>query len=331
MDLLMPARNPRIAVVIPAYRVARQIGDVLRRVPACVESVYVVDDASPDDVAGAVAAVADPRVTLLRHDVNQGVGGAMVTGLAAALADGAEILVKCDGDGQMDPQDIPALIAPLREGRAEYAKGCRFQHLNDLSVMPRVRLFGNVALTFLTKLASGYWHVLDPQNGFLAVKADALTRIRYERLSKRYFFENDMLIRLNTIEARVADVPFPSRYADEPSSLRPGRILFSFPPRLLLGFLRRILWRYVFFDVSPVAIFLFSGLLLFSWGFGFGLTEWIVNGRRGVPTTAGTVMLAAVPLILGFELILQAIVLDVQNSPRPAPAPVRELGSGEGS
>jgi len=317
----MSVNGFRIAAVIPAFRVARQIGGVLRRIPACVDSVFVVDDASPDAVAEAVAAVGDPRVTLLRHDANQGVGGAMVTGFRAALADGAGILVKCDGDGQMDPQDIPALIAPLVEGRAEYAKGCRFQHLRDLSVMPRVRLLGNVALTFLTKLASGYWHVLDPQNGFVAVRADFLNRIRYERLSKRYFFENDMLIRLNTIEARVCDVPFPSRYADEPSSLRPGRILFSFPPRLLLGFLRRVLWRYVFFDVSPVAIFLLSGLLLFSWGFGFGLYEWIVNARRGVLTTAGTVMLSAVPLILGFELILQAIVLDVQGSPRPAPAP----------
>lgn len=327
----MPASSPRIAVVIPAFRVARQVGDVLRRVPACVERVYVVDDASPDAVAEAVAAVGEPRVTLLRHDVNQGVGGAMVTGFRAALADGAEILVKCDGDGQMDPQDIPALIAPLLEGRAEYAKGCRFQHIRDLSAMPRVRLFGNIGLTFLTKLASGYWHVLDPQNGFLAVQADCLKRIRYERLSKRFFFENDMLIRLNTIEARVCDVPFPSCYADEPSSLRPGRILFAFPPRLLLGFLRRILWRYVYFDVSPVAIFLFFGLLLFSWGFGFGLFEWIVNGSRGVPTTAGTVMLAAVPLILGFELVLQAIVLDVQGSPRPGPASVQRLPADERS
>lgn len=316
----MSVNGSRIAVVIPAFRVARQIGDVLRRVPACVDCVFVVDDASPDAVGEAVAAVGDPRVTLLCHEENEGTGGAMVTGFRAALAEGVDILVKCDGDGQMDPQDIPTLIAPLVDGRAEYAKGCRFYHLRDLSVMPRIRLLGNVALTFLTKLASGYWHVLDPQNGFVAVRADTLGRIRYERLSKRYFFENDMLIRLNTIEARVCDVPFPSRYAGEPSSLRPWRTLVSFPPRLLLGFLRRVLWRYVFFDVSPVAIFLFAGLLLFVWGFGFGLFEWIVSVRRGVPTTAGTVMLAAVPLILGFELILQAIVLDVQNSPRPAPA-----------
>jgi glycosyltransferase involved in cell wall biosynthesis len=287
--------------------------------PEGVDRIFVVDDASPDRLADVVRAIKDPRVVLIRHPHNEGVGGAMVTGYGAALKDAAEVIVKCDGDGQMDPRDIPDLLRPILEGRAEYAKGCRFHHLRDLAVMPRVRLWGNVALTFLSKLASGYWHVLDPQNGFVAIKAETLRRIRYEGLSRRYFFENDMLIRLNTVEARVADVPFSSRYGEEASSLRPGRIVFDFPPRLIAGFFRRILWRYVYFDVSPVAIFLVAGLPLFFFGFAFGLYEWISNALRGVRTGTGTVILAAVPLLLGFQLILQAIVLDIQNSPRPGP------------
>lgn len=317
----MPTSGFRTAVVVPAYRVASKIADVLGRMPECVDRVIVVDDASPDRLAAVVVSVPDPRIVLIRHDRNQGVGGAMVTGFGAALADGAELVVKCDGDGQMDPRDIPELLKPLVQGRAEYAKGCRFHHLRDLSVMPRVRLWGNFALTFLTKLASGYWHLLDPQNGFVAIKAGTLKRIRYERLSRRYFFENDMLIRLNAVEARVCDVPFPSRYEDEPSSLSPARALVDFPPRLLVGLVRRVLWRYVYLDVSPVAIFLAAGGFLFSFGFLFGLYHWIRNAMAGVRTGTGTVILAAVPVILGFQLLLQALVLDVQNSPRPGPDP----------
>ncbi len=309
----------KTVVVIPAYRVEPQIAGVLKRIPSCVDRVFVVDDASPDQSAQAVLSVLDPRITLLRHEKNQGVGGAMVTGFTAALSEGADIIVKCDGDGQMDPQDIPELVQPLVEGRAEYSKGCRFHHLKELSAMPRVRLWGSIGLTFLTKFASGYWHVLDPQNGFVAVSASALQRIGHEKLARRYFFENDMLIRLNIIGARVCDVPFPSRYGDEESSLNPLRTLIDFPPRLFAGFVRRVLWRYVFFDVSPVAIFFFLGTLLLAFGTVFGLTEWISNSLRGVRTGAGTVMLAAVPVILGFQLFLQALVLDVQNSPRPGP------------
>jgi glycosyltransferase involved in cell wall biosynthesis len=317
----------RIAVVIPAFRVEEELAGVLARIPASIDSVFVVDDASPGSIRSAVESAADPRVVLLRHETNQGVGGAMITGFRAALKAGVDIIVKCDGDGQMDPRDIPVLVRPLIDGRAEYAKGCRFHHFDELSRMPLVRLLGNIGLTFLTKLSSGYWHVLDPQNGFVAIRADVLRRIRWERLSRRFFFENDMLIRLNSIEARVCDIPFPSEYGDEPSSLRPGQILFAFPPRLVLGFFRRVLWRYVFFDVSPVAIFLFFGIPLALGGFSFGVYEWIANFRRGILTNAGTVMLAAVPLILGFQLVLQALVLDVANSPRPGPP----LPGGEGN
>ena len=305
-----------VAVVVPAYRVEGQIGPLLERMPALVDVIFVVDDASPDRTSDVVGSSRDPRVVLLRHASNQGVGGAMATGFRAALERKADIVVKCDGDGQMDPDDIATLVRPLLEGRAEYSKGSRFHHFRELARMPRVRLGGNVGLTFLTKLASGYWHVLDPQNGFVAIRADVLRRLPLDRLSRGYFFENDMLIRLNCVEARVADVSLPSRYGDEPSSLRPGRALLEFPVRLVGGFFRRIFWRYLFYDVSPVAVFFFAGAALFLFGSIFGLFHWIENARQNRVTPTGTVIVAAIPVILGFQLLLQALVLDVQNSPR---------------
>jgi len=312
-------RDPVVAVVMPAYRVADQIGRVLDLCPPIVKRIFVVDDASPDQTGDTVLASRDPRVVLLRHSTNQGVGGSMATGFRSALEFGADIVVKCDGDGQMDPGDIPQLIRPIVEGRADFAKGCRFHHASELHTMPRIRFLGNIGLTFLTKLASGYWHVLDPQNGFLAFRAEILRRLPLHRLARGYFFENDMLIRLNILQARAADVPLPSRYFDETSSLRPARVLFEFPFRLLAGFWRRVFWRYVFYDVSPAAMFLFFGTLLFAFGFFYGGYHWVVNAIRGMPTPTGTVIVAAVPFILGFQLLLEAVVLDIHNSPRPGP------------
>lgn len=309
----------RVAVVVPCFRVEAHITWVLGRMPPFVDRVFVVDDASPDGTAAAVRAVADPRVNLLTHASNQGVGGAMATGLRAALEAGTELIVKCDGDGQMDPEDIPALVRPLVEGRAEYAKGCRFHHGQGLGAMPWVRRAGNIGLTFLTKLASGYWHVLDPQNGFVAIRSDTLTRLPLDRLARGYFFENDMLIRLNAVEARVIDVPLPARYGSERSSLRTSSALLGFPPRLLRGFLRRVFLRYVFYDVSPVAVFGGLGFVLCLSGGLYGAFHWVRNALQGQLTPTGTVVLAAVPLILGFQLLLQAVVLDIQASPRPGP------------
>jgi dolichol-phosphate mannosyltransferase len=305
-----------VAVVIPAYRVERAIAGVVREMPDFVDRIIVVDDASPDATSEVVGALREPRLQLVRHSRNQGVGGAMATGFGAALEARSDLVVKCDGDGQMDPRDIEALLRPILAGRAEYSKGCRFHHFRDLSAMPRARLGGNIALTFLTKVASGYWHVLDPQNGFVAIRGDVLRRLPLGRLARGYFFENDMLIRLNALEARVEDVPLPSRYGDETSSLRPGRALVEFPFRLVGGFFRRLFWRYLFHDVSPVAIFFLSGAFLFLFGAIFGAYHWIRNAPRNIPTPTGTVMMAAMPIILGFQLILQALVLDVQNSPR---------------
>ncbi len=313
----------KVAVIIPAYKVATEIAGVIARIPHGIDCIYVVDDASPDGVAACVQSLAHPHVKLLRHEKNQGVGGATITGMREALGAGCNIVVKCDGDGQMDPADIPRLLAPLLNGSADHAKGCRFHHFRALKQMPNWRFIGNVGLTFLTKLASGYWNVLDPVNGFTATRAEVLGSIDLSKLSRRYFFETDLLIRLNITEARVVDVPLAAHYGKESSTLSVPCALLLFPPKLLAGMLRRIFWRYLFYDVSPIAIF--AALSAISLGFGvvFGSYQWITHALAGTPTPVGTVILAALPCIIGFELLLQAIVLDIQNTPRPGGSPPR--------
>lgn len=309
------AETPRVAVVIPCYRVAAQIGAVIRSVPASCEVIVCVDDASPDDVAGAVAAAGDPRVVYLRRERNGGVGAAVKTGWRAALERGADVVVKLDGDGQMAGADVDALVAPLLDGRADLAKGNRFVHHAALRAMPAARLAGNAALSFGVKAVSGYWNVLDPTNGFVALTADLARRLDFDALADRYFFETSLLVEANIERARVADVALPARYGDETSSLRVGHVVFTFPWRLAGAMARRFYWRYLIQDFGVVSVGVLAGLPLVLFGAVFGAWHWMRSVRTGVPATAGTVFVAALPIILGVQLLLVALVLDVLSSP----------------
>ncbi len=309
-------RDTRVHVVIPAYNVAPHLGAVLRGIPAFVDTVTVVDDGSTDDTAEAAKNAGDPRVTVLGSPTNEGVGGAMARGFEHALAQGDGIIVKMDGDGQMDPADLPRLLEPIVDGRCDYAKGNRFLRSRELDIMPKARLAGNFVLTFLTKLASGYWNVFDPQNGYLAITSGTLRLLDLGRLSRRYFFENDMLINLNIFDARVCDVAMPSRYGTERSSMRLGRILCSFPFHLFRGYWHRFYRKHVLRDFSPVALFMLTGLPLLAWGTGFGLYTWGQSWLQNQFASTGTVMLSVLPFLVGFELVLQALVLEIRDTPR---------------
>jgi dolichol-phosphate mannosyltransferase len=309
-------RDTRVHVVIPAYDVAGHIGAVLRGLPDFVDTITVVDDGSADGTAEAARAVGDARVTVLQSPANEGVGAAMARGFKHALGQGAAIIVKMDGDGQMDPGDLPRLLEPIVEGRCEYAKGNRFLMSRELDIMPRARLAGNFVLTFLTKLASGYWNVFDPQNGYVAITSGALGLLDLDRLSRRYFFENDMLINLNIFDARVRDVAMVSRYGAERSSMRLGRILCSFPYHLLRGYWYRFYRKHVLRDFSPVALFMLTGLPLLAWGTGFGVYTWAQSWLHNQFASTGTVMLSVLPFLVGFELVLQALVLEIRDTPR---------------
>jgi glycosyltransferase involved in cell wall biosynthesis len=306
---------PVVAVIVPAYRAATHIRKVLAGIPSFVTYIVVVDDCSPDDTAELVEAWPDPRVHLVSHSVNQGVGGAVLTGYDAALRLGAEILVKMDSDDQMDPAYLLPLITPIVCGEADFTKGNRFLHVRQLQTMPLLRRVGNIGLSFLTKLASGYWNVFDPTNGYIAIHASVAAQIDRAALDRRYFFESSMLLELGLLRAVVRDVYAPARYGDEVSHLSELRALVEFPVRLLYGFIRRLWVQYFVRDFGVFGILLLMGVPLFTFGSFHGVWNWIRSARLGAVTPAGTVMLAVLPVILGIQFLLQAAILDVQGLP----------------
>ena len=308
-------KDLKIAVVIPCYNVEKHIRAVVKGIPPFVDKIIAVNDASVDQTAKILEDINDPRLTILHHSVNQGVGGAALTGLQQALRDGSDILVKMDGDGQMDPFYLPALLSPLVEGYS-YAKGNRFLHSKELNQMPLLRKWGNFSLTFLTKITSGYWHIFDPQNGYWAIKAGDFSVLDLNKMHRRFFLENDMLVQLNIFNLKVKDIPIPACYGNEKSSMKLYHIVLSFPFFLINRLIYRFYQKYILRDFSPIAIFVMAGLPLFFWGLGFGLYSWWKSiATNGVATT-GTVMLSVLPFLIGFELLLQGIILDINETPR---------------
>ncbi len=324
----LPSAVAHVAVVIPCFRVARQILTVIAAVGPEVTRIYVVDDRCPEGSGRRVQAeCTDPRVRVLFHETNQGVGGAVISGYQAAMADAADIVVKIDGDGQMDPRLLPRFIAPLLDGRADYTKGNRFYHLESLSGMPTIRLFGNAILSFLSKIASGYWDLMDPSNGYTAIRGEVLRQLPLAKLDRRYFFESDMLFRLGTLRAVVADIAMNARYQDETSSLRIARVLREFPLKYLRSFAKRLFYVYFLRDFNACSVQLLLGSALAAFGFCFGAFEWSRSIASGVTATDGTVMLAALPIILGVQFLLAAASFDTANIPRqPIHPQLRDCG-----
>ena len=307
-----------IVTVIPAYRVQDTIEAVLQDLPDYIKHIIVVDDASPDSTADLVADLAqkDIRLTLIRHSQNQGVGGAMITGFRKALELGAQIVIKLDGDGQMDPAHIPALVTPLILGKADYTKGNRFRDFASLRNMPFIRRVGNLGLSFLTKAATGYWNIFDPTNGYFAIRAEVLEQLPLDQIDKRYFFETSLLANLYLINALVLDVPIPARYGSEMSHLSIRRSLFEFPIKLFSTFMRRILLKYYIYDFSIISLYIVTGIPLLLFGFIFGTVKWIQYASQNIPAPTGTVMLPTLCVILGIQIMLSAVEIDMKSTPR---------------
>jgi glycosyltransferase involved in cell wall biosynthesis len=314
-----------IAAVIPCYRVEREIQSVLATVPSYIKHLIVVDDASPDSTADLVDASAknDHRIILIRHLANRGVGGAMVTGYRKALEIGAQIVVKIDGDGQMDMNHLPALLNPLIDGRADYTKGNRFRDFKSLQKMPLLRRIGNMGLGFLAKAATGYWNMFDPTNGFNAIRTEALSQLPLDKVDSTYYFETSMLANLYLLGAVIKDVPMPARYQGEGSSLLIPRILFEFPPKLIATLIRRLVLKNFIYDFSMASIYLLISLPLLIFSLTFGITKWIHYAGLGIPAPTGTVMIPTLCMILGIQLLLSAIEIDLRSIPRePLSAPL---------
>lgn len=311
------ALNLQVAVVIPCYRVRGHVMAVIDGLGPEVHRIYVVDDACPEQTGAFVQAnCTDPRVQVLTHLQNLGVGGAVLTGYGAALADGAGIIVKMDGDGQMDPVLLPELVAPIVNGEADYTKGNRFFDLDELGAMPRARLIGNAVLSFMTKLSSGYWDIFDPTNGYTAIHSDVARKLPVTKISHSYFFETDMLFRLNTLRAVVMDVPMPARYGTEVSNLRITSVLSEFLRKHLRNFGKRIFYNYYLRDMSLASIELPVGLLLMTFGISFGTYHWIHSVMNMQWTPIGTVMLAALPILMGLQFVLAFFANDIASVPR---------------
>jgi glycosyltransferase involved in cell wall biosynthesis len=303
-------------VVIPAYRAASSILAVLKGIGDETDLIVVVDDACPEGTGPVVSArCADPRVVVVMHEQNQGVGGAFLTGMRYALAKGADIIVKVDADGQMDPAQIPALIGVIANGSADYVKGDRFFFLTNAASMPRLRLFGNLALSFLTKLSSGYWTVMDPTNGFFAIHGRVAELLNDERIARRFFFETDLLHHLGLLRAKVVEFPMRAKYGEEASNLRVAKVLLPFLAGHVRNTSRRLLYRYFFRDFSLASLQLVFGAGLTAFGVVFGLYHWLSAGKDEFVAT-GTIMIAVVTLLIGFQLLMAFLNYDISSAPR---------------
>lgn len=307
-----------VAVVVPAYNVAAQLGEVLRQMPPIVKTIVVIDDASTDDTRAVAERYAqlDPRLIVVHHEANRGVGGAMVTGFGKALESGADVVVKVDGDGQMPLWLMPELVQPLVDGTADYTKGNRFRDFTAIRAMPMVRRFGNVVLSFLAKAATGYWHCFDPTNGFVAIRADVLSQVPLRKVDPTYFFETSMLGHLYVLGAVVKEVPMPARYAGETSSLRIGRVVRQFPGKLLRCLLRRITLKNFVYDFTVESFQIAAGLPLLLTGLIYGGYWWRWYATRNLAAPTGTVVLSAMMIMIGVQLLISAVNLDLQAIPR---------------
>ena len=306
-----------VAVVIPSYRVKDHILSVIKRIGPRVAKIYVVDDRCPVQSGEFVAKnCSDPRVHVIFNAKNLGVGGATMAGYQQALADGMDIVVKIDGDGQMDPALIPAFIKPIEQGIADYTKGKRFFSLENLEGMPPLRMFGNAALSFVSKISSGYWNVMDPTNGYTAIHSAALSSLSLHKIDRGYFFESDMLFRLNTIGAVVHEVPMKAVYGDEKSSLSILKVLRQFPKRYLSRLFKRLGYNYFLRDFNACSVEILAGFGMLVFGVLYGAYHWYHAAATQTNTPTGTIMLAVLPIILGVQMLLEAVTLDIINVPQ---------------
>lgn len=311
--------QPKIAVVIPAYKVRSFVLDVIAAIGPAVDRIFVVDDACPNNSGRYVEEhCTDSRVKVLFHGENQGVGGAVMTGYAAAIEEGLDIFVKIDGDGQMDPELIESFVSPIALGHADYTKGNRFYDLENIARMPKIRLFGNAMLSFMTKLSTGYWDLFDPTNGYTAIHRDAARVLPMQRISRRYFFETDMLFRLGTVRAKVIDVPMDAVYGDEVSNLKISKILGEFLGKHIVNTYKRIFYNYFLRGMSVASLELLFGMIVFVFGSVFGAYHWFLSSEHHAAATTGTVMVSALSVLCGVQLLLAFINFDVANVPRRA-------------
>jgi len=312
----MTYKDKRIGVVVPAYNEEKLLGRTLSTIPEYVDRVYVVDDCSTDktgEIAGEFAA--DPKFVCIRHEVNKGVGAGIISGYKRAVGDEMDIIAVMAGDNQMDPDQLPALLDPIAEGRADYTKGNRLLSSDYRKGMSKWRTLGNSILTFLTKVGSGYWQIMDPQNGYTAISRRALERVNPETIYPWYGYCNDLLVRLNVYGLRVQDVIMPARYGEEKSKIRYGKYIPKVSWLLLKDFFWRLKMKYVILSFHPLVLFYMLGIILTPIGLFGGLyslySKFLLGGSLFIRGT-----LSLLIFILGIQFLLFAMLFDMQLSNR---------------
>jgi dolichol-phosphate mannosyltransferase len=309
--------NLSAAVVVPCYRVRQHILSVISAVPPLVSHIICVDYQCPEKTADLIESQCrDPRVRVVRNSANEGVGGATMRGYIEALRLGAQIIVKIDGDGQMNPRLVGSFVNPIAQGAADYTKGNRFYKPESLQGMPAARLLGNAILSLLCKLSTGYWNVVDPNNGYTAIHANVLRLLPLHKISRRFFFERDVLFRLNTVRAVVVDVPIDAVYRGETSNLSPARQVLPFLRGHVGNFAKRCFYSYLLRDFNLASVLTLLGVPMILGGVSFGAVKWVNSIRTGELATAGTVMVAALPILVGLQMLLAALSYDISNVPR---------------
>jgi len=307
-----------ISVVIPCYNVEKHIEEVIVNLPETISHIIAVNDRSSDNTENILQQLEkkNKKIIYINHDLNQGVGGAMLTGFKKSIELNSDITIKMDGDDQMDPSYIPHLIKPITDGKADFTKGNRFRDFNALRKMPVSRRVGNLGLSFLIKAASGYWNIFDPNNGFVAIRNETLKNINFKKIHKRYFFESSMLIELYHADAVVQDVPMKARYGNEISGLSGTKTFFEFPPKLFIAFIRRIILKYFLYEFNIASLYMLFGLPLFFFGVIYGLVNFVKYASSNMAAPTGTVVIPTLLIILGFQLLLSAANYDISNYPK---------------
>jgi glycosyltransferase involved in cell wall biosynthesis len=310
--------NKNIAVVIPCYKVENHIKEVVNSIPDFIQHIVLVNDCSPDttpDLLDKLATI-NSKITVIHHTQNKGVGGAMISGFKKAIELNADIAVKLDGDGQMDANNLPAILQPVINGRADFSKGNRFKDHLAIRQMPLIRRIGNIGLSFLIKAASGYWNIFDPTNGYIAITKETFLSLDLKRIHQRYFFESSLLIELYHVNAVIEDVPMKAKSGNEVSNLSVTKTLVEFPPKLFMAFIRRILLKYFLYEFTIASLYLLTGLPLLLIGVFYGISNFIHYANLKVEAPTGTVIRPTLMITLGFQLLLAAINFDIGNYPK---------------
>jgi dolichol-phosphate mannosyltransferase len=311
--------NSKIAIVIPYFNASNQIIAVISKIPEYINVVIIVNDKSLEPLPQKeILETLNENIKcyFLENKVNLGVGGATKKGFEYVKTLEIDIIVKVDADDQMDLNYLPNLLKPIISNKANVTKGNRFRDRKALQKMPILRTIGNLILSFLVKIATGYWHNFDPTNGFIAIKTGTLKRVDFSKLSNRYYFETSLLAELYFQKTQIIDISMPALYGDEKSNMNISKMVFVFLAKLSKTFLKRVMKEYFIYDFNIGSIYILFGFPLFLFGIVFGTFKWIYYASLETLAPTGTIMIITLSIILGFQLILQAIQYDIFNAPK---------------